>query len=439
MELALFVAIVILFLIIIRFTTYDFLHPSQAVYINMDEKFTNIINGLLFFKTKVTLENVIETLRPVLNLKESTSRVHIPVFGWPYLVKVENFKLEDVVHYITLQGETLEQCLSRIVPKPLDISKPLWEVYIIDAHEEGSVVLVRIHHSMCDGAVTTQLLLGLSKYTTPPKEFIQNIHPKKRPSPLSIVRHLPKDLIKVFLQKRDPETVLLSQGVSGQANVSFCKEPFDLHDIKRVARTYGVSCNDVLTSMMSGSVRQYLLSHGEEKLKDINAVMWVNTRGINWLKIKPDIPERLSVDIGTVFIPIPITEDQPVKRLQKVHKITTSLLQTAEVVISKWSFFLIGLIPRIIAKRIWDALAYKTTLSISNVPGPQYEIEFAGEVVDKMMFFIPPAGKMGTFICIMSYNGKVMVGCVTCKNLVPDPEEIVYGFNTEFERLSKHL
>src|SRR3954451_20283076 len=56
--------------------------------------------------------------------------------------------------------------VARIMARPLDRARPLWEIYVIEGHESGLVaVLTKIHHAVIDGlsgAEIMALLLDLS-------------------------------------------------------------------------------------------------------------------------------------------------------------------------------------------------------------------------------------------------------------------------------------
>ena len=46
----------------------------------------------------------------------------------------------------------LERAMGRVLSRPLDRTKPLWELYVFeDLSEDRTVVLLKIHHAMADG------------------------------------------------------------------------------------------------------------------------------------------------------------------------------------------------------------------------------------------------------------------------------------------------
>ena len=59
------------------------------------------------------------------------------------------FDIDNHVSHVALPdpgGEkALRDLVSELLSTPLDMSKPLWHVHLIDGHDKGSVVLARIH------------------------------------------------------------------------------------------------------------------------------------------------------------------------------------------------------------------------------------------------------------------------------------------------------
>ena len=56
-----------------------------------------------------------------------------------------------------------------------------------------------------------------------------------------------------------------------------------------------------------------------------------------------------------------------------------------------------------------NAIAYKTTVSMSNLPGPQFPLSFLECPVERMFFFVSPQGTVGLFVTIFTFDGKVAV------------------------------
>src|SRR5260370_36429956 len=56
----------------------------------------------------------------------------------------------------------LQEMVSDLMSVPLDFTKPLWHVHVIDGYGEASVVLTRVHHSIADGIALVRVMLSLT-------------------------------------------------------------------------------------------------------------------------------------------------------------------------------------------------------------------------------------------------------------------------------------
>jgi hypothetical protein len=80
-------------------------------------------------------------------------------------------------------------------------------------------------------------------------------------------------------------------------------------------------------------------------------------------------------------------------------------------------------------------LAKNATAVMTNVPGPQQPLYFAGEKIDRLMFWVPQSGNIGMGVSIITYAGEVQFGLITDRSLCPDPEHVIERFAPEFEKL----
>jgi hypothetical protein len=91
--------------------------------------------------------------------------------------------------------------------------------------------------------------------------------------------------------------------------------------------------------------------------------------------------------------------------------------------------------PKLLQETLLAALAKNATAVMTNVPGPQELLHFAGAAIDSMMFWVPQSGNIGMGVSILSYNGEVQFGLVTDKGLCPDPGYVIERFAPEFDKL----
>ena len=71
---------------------------------------------------------------------------------------------------------------------------------------------------------------------------------------------------------------------------------------------------------------------------------------------------------------------------------------------------------------LWQALAFKTTVSMSNLPGPQFKLKWLGHAMKSMHFFVVPQNTIGVFITIFSYDGEVSISMSADERLVTQAE-----------------
>jgi diacylglycerol O-acyltransferase / wax synthase len=79
---------------------------------------------------------------------------------------VDELDLDLHFHHLALPAPGDRQALQALVgdraSKPLDRTRPLWEVCFIDGLGDGAAVLVRMHHSIADGIALARVMLTLT-------------------------------------------------------------------------------------------------------------------------------------------------------------------------------------------------------------------------------------------------------------------------------------
>src|SRR5262245_21764081 len=82
----------------------------------------------------------------------------------PYWVEDPDFDLDFHVRHTAVpppgSDEQLAEIVARIVGRPLDRSRPLWETYVIEGlPEDRFAILTKVHHATIDGAAGAELLV----------------------------------------------------------------------------------------------------------------------------------------------------------------------------------------------------------------------------------------------------------------------------------------
>jgi diacylglycerol O-acyltransferase len=95
----------------------------------------------------------------------------------------------------------------------------------------------------------------------------------------------------------------------------------------------------------------------------------------------------------------------------------------------------VGYGPRVLQDQVTQLLSSNGTAVMTNVPGPQHPLFFAGKQIVELECWVPQSGGIGMGISILSYNGRIHFGVITDEGLVPDPGRIVGFFRAEFDKL----
>jgi diacylglycerol O-acyltransferase / wax synthase len=138
--------------------------------------------------TEVLAERI--PLVPVLRRK----LLHVPLgLDQPYWVDDANFDIEYHIREIALprpgSDAQLAEQVARLHARPLDRSKPLWEIYLITGlARRRAAVYSKIHHSAIDGVSGAELLTVLLDLAPGGRELPAPgpFRPERRPGPAAL-------------------------------------------------------------------------------------------------------------------------------------------------------------------------------------------------------------------------------------------------------------
>jgi WS/DGAT/MGAT family acyltransferase len=226
----------------------------------------------------------------------------------------------------------------------------------------------------------------------------------------------------------DPDTPL--RGVLGTHKQVAWGPGVPLHAVRTVAHALGCTINDVLMSVVAGTLGQYLRRAGQatDGLA-IRAAVPVNLR-------PPVEPPGLGNRFGLAFVELPIGLVPPLERLRAVRTTMQALKNSLQPAAVLAVLEALGHLPAAVQSGAVDALTRKASTVLSNVPGPREARYLCGRPIDRMYFWVPESGSIGLGISILTYVDQVLFGVIADRNLIPRPHHIVDGFAAEFERLA---
>lgn len=451
------------------------LSPVDTAWLRMEDS-TNLmmITGVFLFEQPVDFELLRATIESrLLRFDRFKQRVVRPRLSLrpPYWEDDPNFDISAHLHRIALPAPgdqvALQELVNDFMSTPLDFSKPLWQLHLVENYGDGCALLCRLHHCIADGIALMRVLLSLTDDEANPPALSRSFAASNRQTesesprpgrpilPLNRYRRLARgflsqgidiladpartrDVLKfgadstaalanLLLLSPDPHTPF--KGKLGVSKRCAWSKPILLADVKAVGRVTGGTVNDVLLTAVSGALGRYLHSRGEPTGGlDFRAVVPVNLR-------PPDEELKLGNAFGLVFLSLPVGVHDPLDRLNELKRRMDGLKGTPEAVVAYGILNAIGIATSEIEDLVVKLFGMKATAVMTNVPGPREVRYFAGQPIDGLMFWVPQSGRLGLGVSILSYAGEVLVGFATDAGLTPDPESIVNLFHEEFGEL----
>ncbi|MEM8561118.1 MAG: wax ester/triacylglycerol synthase family O-acyltransferase [Pseudomonadota bacterium] len=403
----------------------------------------------------------------------------------PVWVKDEHLDIEHHIRHVIVpppaSREQVDRLVSRIHSSLLDRSRPLWEMYVLDGLPTPSDapsgtklvgVYSKFHHAGLDG-MGGQVLMRAIMDTTPEPRTVKP--PKARLGSLSQrfgvaelassgVRHNAVQTVKFAkilpgLAKaagrtlRPPATETGRQIESGKTSWlapktplnaaitnqrSFARFSIPIDEVKEITRINKVSLNDVVMAMSSEGLVRYLSDMGCHPDRSLMAAVPVSLR--------PEGNTEMTNQVSMARMSLASTIRDPIERL---HAISVSSEATKNVMREMKSIlptdfpslgapWLFSALANMFARsRLANAMPAFANVVISNVPGPDVSLYFAGaKQISTYPVSIPYHG-MALNITLQSYNGWLDFGLVGCRRALPDIADLGKYMQAAHGRLLK--
>lgn len=359
----------------------------------------------------------------------------------------------------------LADFVQRVHSRPLDRSKPLWEMYFIEGLEDGYVaILSKSHHAMIDGVSGIDIATVMFDLTPEPQVTRRKAWtPEPEPAPREVLVEAIRDQLTHPLMSladgfgravRAPreawdrarlvlggigEIVSKGQAPQGPFNVPvgpnrrFSMTEVPVADAKAVKNALGGTVNDVVLAAVSGSLRK-LLEHRGEPVKGVTlrAMVPVSTR---------DASKRMALgnQVSMFFADLPVGVADPARRLRKIGAVTKELKSSHQAVAAtrlintaQWTPpTLHGLAARLVARQRF------ANLIVSNVPGPQVPLYLHGAQLMVAYPVMPLGPTLGLAVAVTSLSGTMGFGFTGDWDQVPDIDVLPKGLLESMTELKK--
>ena len=387
----------------------------------------------------------------------------------PVWLEDNDFQLSRHVNRIALPEpggrEELAALCGRIVAMPLERSKPLWEMWVIEgvggsaAREDGRLaMLLKVHHAVVDGVSAANLLSQLldTEPEAPPPDPVDG--PKQASAweiaadglwrfvtrPWQLTRVVPATATMIVNTVNRavggsamaapfsaPSTVF-NEELTSERNVAVAQLP--LEDVKKIKDLCDVKVNDVVMALCAGALRGFLEKRSE--LPDKPLIAFVPSS----VHDESDRPGRNQ--LSGMFCNLHTDIADPLERLRtigqsnvraKEHSSSlgpTLLLDLAQSLSRTMFGWVLGLLSRTSL-----GTTAITNVVISNVAGPPMTLYSGGAEITALYPLGPVFPGAGLNITVMSMDGKLNVGIISCPQLVDDLWDLADRFEAELKEL----
>ncbi len=349
--------------------------------------------------------------------------------------------------------DQLRDLVGRIISRPLDRTRPLWEIYYVEGLADGRVALLtKVHQALVDGVHTVdlgQLLLDVSPDAKPLAEDAWN---PRRESSTALVLGAVKDSLtdvdtlsstarrtgdsllalatglsarvvgvaEAVTGRRSDRPTPLSGPLSQQRLIVTLDLP--LADLRKVRDTHGGTVNDVILAVVAGGLRGWLMTRAESLagLRQVRALVPIS--------VNDDLLENTSLGAPVIahYVDLPVGEASPVVRLHQVSYSFESHKQTGRAIPAAHLTGITGFAPTTFhavgARVAAEADPSGFQISVTNVPGPQTPRYAAGATLLASYPVNPLLPGQAIAIGVTSYAGRVYFGITADRDLVPDAD-----------------
>jgi diacylglycerol O-acyltransferase / wax synthase len=377
--------------------------------------------------------------------------------GWPLWVDAPSVDVAEHVGVFPVappggDTEILRAC-ETLRRRPLERSRPLWEMRFLTGLPDGRVGLfMKMHHAIADG-VAGVATLGAFVDTAP--EPVKTTAPPWTPAPmpsrinlladnlrrrrqgidraLSALTHptgtirrmrraLPV-LRELFAEGRAPRTSV-NRRIGSDRRLAVIRSNLEL--TKQIAHAHHAKVNDVLLTAVARGYRALLRARGE-RVEDLVLRAFVPVS----LHQEQPGEARGNVDAGMV-VPLPIGEPDDVRLLERIaaesaERKTKSRPPAGNLfrsIVVQRAFLL--LMPH---QRIMNAY-------VADVPGPPAPLYFAGAPIRELFPLVPITANLSIGVGALSYADQFNITVVADRDLCTDLDIFVDGVKRSVDALS---
>lgn len=345
--------------------------------------------------------------------------------------------------------EQLHELVARLASRPLDRSRPLWEMYLVEGVTKNRIAIyTKSHQALVNGMTALEVGHVIADRSSHPPEFGEDIWiPAHEPSSMDLVMGAVGDWVArpgTQLQAvretvtdiannagyladmgrsiaHTARTVLRGTAPSSPLNTEvsrnrrFTVASAPLEEYRKLRARFDCDVNDIVLAVVTGALRNWLLSRGEPVTTSLAV------RAMAPMSVYPQAdldtnsgPGQAISEVSPFLVDLPVGEGNPVVRLSQIAHATESHPTAPSLVDARTIVTLSGFAPPTLhAMGIRVATTYSArvfNVLITNVPGPQSQMYVAGAKLLETYAVPPLLYNQMLAIGVTSYCGTVYFG-----------------------------
>ena len=365
--------------------------------------------------------------------------------------------------------DQLNELVARLMSRPLDRSRPLWEMYLVEGLDDGNFAIVsKSHQSLVDGLSAVDIAQVM---LDPTEDTVQvagdSWRPRREPTDVELlsqaftelttrpaaaieaVRDTVTDVSKTAARFGEQAAGLVSAALAvarppapSPLNVPigeqrrFATVDLPLTDLKGVRATMGGTINDTILAVVAGALRSWLQARG--------AAITQGSVLKAMLPISIAVPSPTSGHAGgnrvsATLVELPVGEPDPAVRLQQISYQLAQLEQGSQFVGADSIISIAGFGPptlHALGARVGSSMSSRVyNLVITNVPGPQHPLYAAGSRMVAVYPVVPLTRNQALSIGLTSYDGGVFLGLYADRDALPDLDVLAACLTESMEEL----
>lgn len=432
----------------------------------------------MVYEGHITAADMVEMIRQRIHLLPRYRQKVVPApFGLAHATWEDdaNFDVANHVDERTLispgDDRTLSATCGELFCHLLERDRPLWHLTVLHGYAEGgTVVFLKLHHSMVDGVSSVELIEvlhstkpGAAPPTPAPHETVWE--PRPIPRVADRLRSIVADQLALNVEATREIVDFIRPGGVGEAVSRATKlaraaielaprlvrplseTPFnkpihakrdfawvdlDQAEVKEIRAKLGGTVNDVVLAVLSGGLARYMRRHGSPTdARVLDAMCPVSVR-------RPDKSGALGNLISMVVVPLHINIADGAERLRAEQASMQELKGRGQadgiyemIDAMKW-------VPAPIFKTVWNRWPkgyFPMHITSTNVPGPREPLYLGDHELLHWYPFGVQWTNNGLFLCTLSYRGRLILGPVADPDVVPDVWEFADDLGAAYAEL----